>query len=136
MTMFRRSYGAGLLALSLAVSALPILTVCGCGGGSDVAFGSVAGWVYVPEGGGTPMISGQSDAPAGYEPVSGATLSIVDEPTLTATTDEAGYGVIRNIPPGIHDLVVTVPDVGSITHSVPVIAGQTTMAAGHEEGEG
>ena len=107
----------------------------GCGGEASGS-GAAAGWVYQPTGGGPPIISASPTPPAGYEPVSGATVSIDGHPELTVTTGNSGAYLITNIPPGTQTLVVAVPGQTPLRVSIPIIANHVTLGSGHEEGGG
>ena len=91
---------------------LCMLTLFSCTEDPEVSLGAVAGFV--------------TEAPAGTEPLSGATVSI---PTIgqSATTSTDGSFVFRDLEPGSYSMQVTKTGYTTLTKSVYVTAGQTTQ---------
>jgi VWFA-related protein len=97
------------LALTIGVFLVLELSGCGCGGGGGPApsarYGSIEGYVYVPETTkqpikATPVLTRvREQAPPGYIPVEGATV-YVEGTDKRAVTDAEGYFKIEQIPVG------------------------------------
>jgi hypothetical protein len=112
------------------------LILPGCGGGGPSGTGCAQGYAYQPIGGGTAIISASSTPPTGYEPVPEGTVVRIDGyGQLETTTDEDGYYLICDIPPGLQTLVVEAPG-GTIEVDIPIIANHITDGSGHSEGGG
>ena len=74
----------------------------------------------------TGKVSGVITAEATNEPLANVTITIVGT-SSTATTNDAGYYVMTNIPPGGHDVKVELTGYGSETvEGAKVLAGLTT----------
>lgn len=77
------------------------LTLTGCFGGGPTARGAVAGYVFKPEGRalGSLRIAPAPQAPEGYVPCAGATVTVTGSST-TAQTNGSGYFRIDNVATG------------------------------------
>jgi hypothetical protein len=113
-------------------------TMTGCGGTcGGVSYGAATGFVYVPGGGGAPIIVCQKEsAPPGYVPAEGAVVSIVGVPGAQVTIGSDGSYTITNIPPGEQTLEVVYDGQPPVLIVIIVVAGQTTCGSGHSEGGG
>ncbi len=109
----------------------------GCGNGGlaqpPANTGSVEGAVYVPAG--NPGAVGRSALgvnapPAGYTPLTGATVTISGSTVLTTTTDQNGYFIIRPVPKGDQIVVINKTGYDTITTTVSVKNGQVATVGG------
>lgn len=114
-----------LIAVLLSVSVLVVLVGCGGGGGGggggSTATGNISGYAYAPVGKGSRVAQA---APTSYEPLVGGTVTAGG---ISTTTNSDGYYVLTGVPTGQQTLTITKTDVGSLTKTVEVLAGQTIV---------
>jgi len=97
--------------------------LAGCGNDDARPTGAVQGYVYAQLApGGTLAVGGK--APAGYQPLPGAVITLLDSP-LSTTTDAAGAFTLAGVPTGLRRLAVGAPGYRSVTVQVRVQAGET-----------
>lgn len=112
-----------------------MLVVCGCGNGgtpvvTSATTGTVTGYVYVPMGSArVAAFRTAAAAPAGYKPLSNATVTVAGT-TLQDTTDPTGKYEIPNVPAGAQQLTITATGYASTTIDVTITAGTTTTVGG------
>ncbi len=107
---------AGLLVL---VSVFGVIALAGCGGGGGEK-GTVAGYVY---------------APNGTDPAPGVLVFIVtkaEPPELSDYTDPDGYFEIGDVPAGAQDLQVGEGAL-AVTVEIDVVAGETNVVAPQDD---
>ena len=124
------------LLMCIAVAAVTLFAVWGCGGSCTLKTGCVAGWVYqLPDGTGV-MITGDRIPPEGYVPAVG-NVYIEGNPGLNDTLDANGRYVILGIPLGPQTVIVE-DDVGAELARIAVTAriGVCVIGGGHSEGGG
>lgn len=120
-----------IISVVFAVSIAIIISGCGNNDGAGTAAtGSVSGYVYAPIGGAARV----ANAPAGYQPLSGATVTCGGAST---TTDGNGYYILTGVPVGANKtLTISKENYGTITQTVTVTQGQTTVAAAENSAAG
>lgn len=123
-----------IFAVVFAVAAVVFVSGCGGGGGgggaaAPVETGSVSGYAYAPIGG----AGRAAAAPAGYQPLSGATVTCSG---VTTTTNSNGYYVLTGIPVGERTLTISKTGFGTVTRTVAVSANATTVATAQDSVSG
>jgi len=133
--MIRASHLYRLL-VCIAVVAITLFALSGCGGTCTLSTGCVAGWVYqLPDGTGV-MITGDRIPPEGYVPAVG-NVYIEGNPGLNDTLDANGRYVILGILPGPQTVIVENADGVELARiSVTVRIGVCVIGGGHSEGGG
>lgn len=109
-----------------------LLVSCGGAGGGKVFVantGNVSGYVYAPVGG----AARNAGAPAGYIAFQNATVSCSGKST---TTDSNGYYILTGIKTGAQTIFITKSGYATITKTINVTAGQTTIATEENSTEG
>lgn len=91
---------------------LGILTFSSCTEDPEITLGSIAGFV--------------TEAPAGTEPVSGVTVSILSSGQSTTTSTDGSFS-FRDMEPGTYSLQLTKTGYTTVKKSVFVVAGQMTQ---------
>lgn len=97
---------------SLSVMLLSILTFSSCTEDPEISLGSIAGFV--------------TEAPAGTEPISGVTVSILSSGQSTTTSTDGSFS-FRDMDPGTYSLQFTKTGYTTVKRSVFVVAGQMTQ---------
>lgn len=97
---------------SLSVMLLSILTFSSCTEDPEISLGSIAGFV--------------TEAPAGTEPISGVTVSILSSGQSTTTSTDGSFS-FRDMEPGTYSLQLTKTGYTTVKRSVFVVAGQMTQ---------
>lgn len=97
---------------SLSVMLLSILTFSSCTEDPEISLGSIAGFV--------------TEAPAGTEPISGVTVSILSSGQSTTTSTDGSFS-FRDMEPGTYSLQFTKTGYTTVKRSVFVVAGQMTQ---------
>jgi len=131
--------GKSVVAVGAAVVLLVIWgTGCGGGGGTTVCTGAVEGCVFVPEGGGEPILvcCPPYEPPEGYVPAVGAVVRVIGVEGAETVTDENGHYFISDVPPGARTIEIIVEGQPPLRISVPVASKRTTCGSGHVEGGG
>ncbi len=133
--MIRASHLYRLL-VCIAVVAVTLFALWGCGGICTLKTGCVAGWVYqLPDGTGV-MITGDRIPPEGYVPGVG-NVYIEGYLELNDTLDGNGRYVILGIPPGPQTVIVENADGVELARiAVTVRIGVCIIGGGHSEGGG
>ena len=107
------------------VLVLSIFAIYGCGGGSggisnsNLSTGTVSGYLYA-------RVSGRTagaGAPAGYMPLSDATVTCAG---VSTTTDSNGKYVLINIPAGQQTITATKSGYPTQTFTANVVTGKST----------
>ncbi|HEY3416743.1 MAG TPA: clostripain-related cysteine peptidase [Armatimonadota bacterium] len=113
------------LAPFIAVMALFVLVVAGCGGGGTTGgglpqtTGQVDGYIYVS------AVQALTARATGGTPAVGAQVHVADQP-LSAVTDSSGYFLLTGVATGAHTLVVSLAGYQALQIPVTVVANQTT----------
>lgn len=97
---------------TLSMMLLGILTLSSCTEDPEVTLGSLAGFV--------------TEAPAGTEPISGVTVSILST-GQSSTTSTDGSFTFKDLEPGTYSLQLTKTGYTTVKKSVFVVAGQMTQ---------
>lgn len=102
---------------------------------ADPSISGITGYVFVPSGGGAPVLSPKATPPAGYTPAAGATISFLGvSPTGTGTlsnggpsasADADGRYLLSGLHPGLGQIRVTPSGGSPLTAQVTVINGAT-----------
>lgn len=91
---------------------LGILTFSSCTEDPEITLGSIAGFI--------------TEAPAGTEPISGVTISILSSGQSTTTSADGSFS-FRDMEPGTYSLQLTKTGYTTVKRSVFVVAGQMTQ---------
>lgn len=91
---------------------LGILTFSSCTEDPEITLGSIAGFV--------------TEAPAGTEPISGVTVSILSSGQSTTTSTDGSFS-FRDMEPGTYSVQLTKTGYTTVKKSVFVVAGQMTQ---------
>ena len=133
--MIRASHYYRLL-VCIAVVAVTLFAVWGCGGSCTLDTGCVVGWVYqLPDGTGV-MITGDRIPPEGYVPSTG-NVYIEGYLELNDTLDANGRYFILGILPGSQTVIVEDDEGTELARiAVTVRIGMCVSGGGHSEGGG